>query len=260
MTAASGPSGSYDPEGQSASSQLDFGDGTVVAPLGSPTASHIYAAGHWTAKLRITGWDGATATASATVDVAVQNQPPVANLTVTPTSGVAPLTVTADASGSFDSDGQIEFYRFDFGDGASLTQPAPVATRTYGVGTWVLTLTVTDDRGATRSTTSTIAVAPVPTPVDPPAASTPGNAVTLLRWCWEHRDIARYQELFTGDFRFMFAPGDTAGNAYQDALLSREDELTSASHLFAGGSATQPPASRIALTFAGVPQLVASPR
>src|SRR5262249_5716633 len=45
------------------------------------------------------------------------NQPPVARLTVTPSSGAAPLSVTANASASTDADGTIASYRFDFGDG-----------------------------------------------------------------------------------------------------------------------------------------------
>jgi len=74
------------------------------------------------------------------------NTPPVAALTVTPSSGVAPLAVTADASASTDTDSTpISTYRFDFGDGTIVgPQTASAATHTYGVpGTYAVTVTVT---------------------------------------------------------------------------------------------------------------------
>src|SRR5438093_794963 len=54
------------------------------------------------------------------------NQPPVARLTVTPSSGTAPLQVTANASASSDADGAITSYRFDFGDGTVVDRKSVV--------------------------------------------------------------------------------------------------------------------------------------
>src|SRR5207245_5291141 len=45
------------------------------------------------------------------------NHAPTAAMTVTPSSGLAPLAVTADASASSDLEGPIASYRFDFGAG-----------------------------------------------------------------------------------------------------------------------------------------------
>jgi hypothetical protein len=73
--------------------------------------------------------------------------PPVAALTVTPDSGIAPLQVTADASGSTDTDATpIATYRFNFGDGTTVgPQLGSSAQHTYNnAGSWTVTVTVTD--------------------------------------------------------------------------------------------------------------------
>jgi hypothetical protein len=91
----------------------------------------------------------------------------------------------------------------------------------------------------------TAIVAPVA--VDPaPAPSSPVGVVRLLEWCWMHRDFEKYTEIFTDDFRFVFAPGDSAGNAYRAAPFTREDELHCATGLFVG-SPGHPAASDITL-------------
>jgi PKD repeat protein len=74
--------------------------------------------------------------------------PPVARLTVTPSSGFAPLAVTANASTSTDSDGSIVSYKFDFGDGTVVgPQAGATATHAYAGGNWACTVTVTDNAG-----------------------------------------------------------------------------------------------------------------
>jgi hypothetical protein len=91
----------------------------------------------------------------------------------------------------------------------------------------------------------------------PPLPDSPVNALLLFEWCWEHRSITEYEQLFTDDFRFAFASTDSSGNAYLERGFAREDELESARHLFLGGDASQPAASRIVLDFD--PNLVALP-
>jgi parallel beta-helix repeat protein len=94
---------------------------------------------------------------------------PTASLTVTPTTGTAPLQVTADASGSSDPQGQTLTYAFDYGDGTtSGNQASPSATHTYtDAGGYVLTVTATDTSGlsstATRTVTATSPSAVAPT-------------------------------------------------------------------------------------------------
>src|SRR5206468_2532098 len=115
LAATADASASSEPDGTIASYRFDFGDGTMVGPQPGATATHTYAAGTWAAKVTVADNGGAIASASATVTVApAGNQPPVAQLKVTPSSGTAPLAVTADASASSDPDGTIASYRFDF--------------------------------------------------------------------------------------------------------------------------------------------------
>jgi hypothetical protein len=87
------------------------------------------------------------------------NPPPVAALTVTPSSGAAPLAVVANASASTD-DGAIVSYRFDFGDGTIKgPQPGATASHTYATsGTRVVTVQVTDDEGATATAMASVVV------------------------------------------------------------------------------------------------------
>lgn len=76
------------------------------------------------------------------------NKPPLAVLTLSTTSGPAPLTVTASGEASSDADGTITAYAWNFGDG-SLAAGARVEHTYATVGEFLVTLTVTDDQGAT---------------------------------------------------------------------------------------------------------------
>lgn len=93
------------------------------------------------------------------------NQPPVAALSATPTSGSVPLTVQFSAAGSSDPDGSIASIQWIFGDGS--TAAGTTATKVYSnVGQYTAELRVTDNAGATTSRTVLIdAQAPVVTVV-----------------------------------------------------------------------------------------------
>jgi PKD domain len=92
--------------------------------------------------------------------------PPTVHLTVTPLSGLAPLTVTANAAGSASVNG-IASYVFDFGDGTPRAWGA-TASHTYcRVGHYQLSVTVTDSVGLRSSAYWPVDV----TPQDPPAPS-----------------------------------------------------------------------------------------
>jgi hypothetical protein len=89
---------------------------------------------------------------------------------------------------------------------------------------------------------STARVASTP----PPVPNSASNVVKLFEWCWKNRGIKEYEEIFTDDYRFQFALGDSAGNAYRDVPYTREDELRSATGLFVG-TIDHEPASDIQL-------------
>ncbi|MDQ1624261.1 MAG: hypothetical protein QOH19_2679 [Actinomycetota bacterium] len=73
------------------------------------------------------------------------NRVPTAALTVTPTSGAAPLAVTLSGSGSRDPDGDALTYLWSYGDGtAAETSSASTRTHSYRSGNWTATLRVRD--------------------------------------------------------------------------------------------------------------------
>ena len=83
---------------------------------------------------------------------------------------------------------------------------------------------------------------PAPVPTNAP------NLLRLFEWCYNNQAIAEYREIFTDDYRFNFSPTDSSGSEWRGTPWTREDELISATQLFVGGSATEPPASSIRLS------------
>ena len=82
--------------------------------------------------------------------------------------------------------------------------------------------------------------------VPPPSPDSPQGIVRLFAWCWNNRDATIYQQLFTSDYLFVYATGDSAGNLFRDDPLDREEEVNIARRMFEGGG-TVPPASSITL-------------
>ena len=95
---------------------------------------------------------------------AYEYQPPVgptAALTVTPSSGSAPLAVTADASASTAGSAPITGYTFAFGDGTPTVGPQSAATtsHTYATaGPYTLVVTVRDGNGLTATASQPVTV------------------------------------------------------------------------------------------------------
>lgn len=83
------------------------------------------------------------------------NQPPVARMTATPTSGNAPLSVNFDASASSDPEGATLSYAWAFGDGSTAT--GATTMHSYATsGSYTAKVTVTDPGGLSDTTTTTI--------------------------------------------------------------------------------------------------------
>jgi PKD repeat protein len=153
--------------GQIAAAGISWSSGwtTMTALAGngrrlSPAFEIAGAAGPYSASGTASGtWMAALATYTAAPP---PENPPAAALTVSPSSGVVPLTVTADASASTDVDATpISTYTFDFGDGSAPVGPQAGATagHTYSnTGTFTVTVTVTDSGGlaSTKSVTVTV--------------------------------------------------------------------------------------------------------
>jgi PKD repeat protein len=142
--------GSSDPDGNIAQYLWSFGDGATAT---GPLAAHVYSNGSYTATLQVIDDQGATA--STSILIGVNNIPPVANLNVTPASGVPPLSALFSSAGSVDPDGTIQNYTWSFGDGTGAF--GPQVTHTYAApGLYFIFLTVTDDGGATARSGTTL--------------------------------------------------------------------------------------------------------
>jgi hypothetical protein len=93
-----------------------------------------------------------------------------------------------------------------------------------------------------------------------PIASSPEGVLRRFEWAYNNRSIEVYRELFTADYRFVFAALDTNGNAYRDRPFTRDDDIESTTNLFLGGHATEPAASAIQLALASSFSVFNDPR
>jgi PKD repeat protein len=135
--------------------------------------------------LTVQAWDGSGAVFKNTQIINVVDQAPVAKLTVSPSSAIAPVTVTASTSGSYDPDGSIASTTIDFGDGAVVSGAS--ATHTYSqAGTYTVKAILTDNVGGSASATQTVTVnqgstvKPGVTVTAPLPGSTVGSPVQFL--------------------------------------------------------------------------------
>ncbi len=136
--------------------QWEFGNGSSGS---GPAVSYTYTqTGSYTVLLNITNQQGDRDLALQPILVdSSGNSGPSAAFTITPSSGVAPVSVTFDASGSNDSDGNIIAYTWDFGDGNASAGQA--VSHTYlAAGSYTVTLTVSDDDGADDTKSASISV------------------------------------------------------------------------------------------------------
>jgi hypothetical protein len=150
-----------------ASYTFDFGDGTVVGPQASATATHVYSL-PGTYAVTATVMDSIGLTNSATQSVSITATPPTASLRVTPAHALSPVTVTADASGSVPGSLPIATYRFDFGDGTTVgPQASATATHEYlSGGKYTVTVTVTDTVGQSVTMSTPVVLVASPTVFD----------------------------------------------------------------------------------------------
>jgi len=166
---------SSSPNGTISSSTINFGDGT--ATVAGPTASHTYSS-PGTFTVTATVIDSVGATASASQKVTVSPATPTAALSVTPSSGAAPLSVFASLANSSSPDGTISSGTINFGDG-SPTVTGLTASHIYSSpGNFTVTGTVTDSNGVKATATQQVIVArATPTAV---LAVTPLSGQTVL--------------------------------------------------------------------------------
>ena len=175
---------SEDPDGNIRTYGWDF-DGDGIYEATGPTATWTFeSTGNRSVTLRVTDYNGATATTNQTLRVTDQNAPPIPAFTTTPSSPMTDQSVTFDAGNSTDSDGTIQSYEWDFDSDGDTDATGVTATHTYtSAGTYSPTLTVTDDQGATDSISNSVTVesdnqnpASVGVELQPTTAEVPTNS------------------------------------------------------------------------------------
>ncbi|HWR14085.1 MAG TPA: PKD domain-containing protein [Terriglobales bacterium] len=123
-------------------------------------------------------WNAGGEIAKAPLNVTVTNLPPVAKLTASPSSGIAPLTVSASTNGSYDPDGTITSTSINFGDGSSVSLGSGL--KVFSVpGTYTITAKVTDNSGVSATAEATVTVSPGVTISQPTAGATSGSPARI---------------------------------------------------------------------------------
>jgi PKD repeat protein len=184
-------------------------------------------------------WNQAGQVAKIPLSITVTNSPPVAKLTLTPTSGQAPLTVSASAAASTDADGMIKTFAIDFGDGT--TASTATASHTYSnPGVYTVTAKVTDNYGATSTAAGTVTVSPgngvqIITPqngatlsssVRVTATATATNPITVMRiyvdnvgvYTASAASVDTTLALATGSHSVVVQAWDSTGKVYKSAV------------------------------------------
>jgi PKD repeat protein len=153
---------SYDSDGGIEKCEWQASNGQTA--FGCKTQMTLTQAGSHKITLTVTDNDGLTAQAEQTVTLST---PPVAQMTINPLDGVAPLTVTLDALSSYDSDGGIEKCEWQASNGQ--TAFGCKTQMTFNdAGQHDITLTVTDNSGLTAQAKSQ--TVKVVLPAKPPVA------------------------------------------------------------------------------------------
>lgn len=197
-----------DPAGTIEVFRWDFdGDGTwdTYDTVARDYTRTYYTPGTYNATLYVQSSTGATATASVTITV--ENNPPVATAEVIPSNGAVPLTVQLIGSGT-DQDGSIILYEWDFdGDGVyDWSSPSTGnTTHTYAaVGTYQAAFRVTDNDGATATVSALTVEVRVGPPGSPSATAyanpTSGNAPLTVNFSGTATDPDNNIVLYEWDF------------------------------------------------------------
>ena len=207
--------GSTDPGAGGAISKYEWdldGNGSYETDTGAtPTATAAFAtAGSHTVRLRVTDNCGQSGPNSVdSVSVFVQNTPPTAAWTSSPTPGKVGQAMTFDGSTSADAGGSIASYTWSWGDGTPNTTVAtPTTQHTFTTsGQHLVTLTVTDNDGAPSGGNSKLVRVNAPPTANFTATPNPsllGELVTFNAASSTDGDgtIATYQWDLDGDGTF----------------------------------------------------------
>lgn len=234
---------------------FNFGDGSATLSGTSSSATHTYTAvGNRTVTVTVTDSTGAAATATAPVSV---ENGPTAALTLSPSSGKAPLVVTANATASTAGSNPVSSYKFSFGDGsATVTQsaPTPEPTHTYATGgTYTVSVTVTDSAGQTSTATAPALVGQPTAALTVTPTSAPLTVTANASASTDPLGISSYTFAFGDGSTVGPQGGSTATHAYSGAgtytvTVTITDSAGASSTASVKVTVTNPPAASLAVT------------
>ena len=155
------------------------------------------------------------------------DEPIIADISCTPSSGAVPLSVNFDASDSYSPQYPIVSYDWDFGDGEYGTGITETHTY-YQSGEYPVTLTITDDHGRQSIATRTIIV--WPTGIQVTAGAEQFNLIFeaeespgILAYSWDFGDGNRSEDRVTsntysspGEYIVSLSLGLDTGDTTQD--------------------------------------------
>jgi len=193
--------------------------------FGSYTPQASDPGGLWSLIVNATDSPTPPNTGSSSTAVTLQDRPPVASFTSTPTSAPTGTGITFDGTASYDLDGTVVSYSWAFGDGATGT--GAVVTHSYALAkTYSVILTVTDNGGVTGSTSSQVTITDRPPVVSftlSPSTANTGQSISLTISVSDPDGSIVSSTVDWGDSNVQFFPG----------------AITSASHSYAStGSST----------------------
>ncbi|AEV96872.1 hypothetical protein A4D02_29945 [Niastella koreensis] len=161
-------SASTDPDGTIQSYKWERASGpntpVIVAPNSVQTPVTALVPGEYEFKLTVTDNEGASASASVKITVALpENKPPVANAGIDQVITLPVNTVTLNGSSSVDPDGAIKVFSWNLKTGPNTPlfgTPDAAITQVSGLaaGSYEFELKVQDDRGATATDTVAVTV------------------------------------------------------------------------------------------------------
>ena len=186
QTVNASTSGSSDADGTVTSTSINWGDGS--SSMG-PSASHAYAKpGSYI--VTATATDNLGASGQATASLTVNDLPPVAALSLSTTSGLAPVSVTASTANSTSAYSTLASSSINWGDGSS--SAGPTAAHSYPTpGSYTVTATVTDSFGLSSTATQLVTVQSPYVAISSPAnGATVSSPVQLSAQAFDGRKIA----------------------------------------------------------------------
>jgi len=220
-------------------------DGSNLMWLGDAAASATsydlgpagMAPGNYTVFVKAVGKPSLTNKMSSGASYTVKIAAPTAALSVTPTSGMAPLTISASTAGSTSPGGTITASSINFGDGTVVS--ATTASHTYRTGgTFTVTGTVTNNAGlsssASNNVTSSYGVkvtsptngATLASPVHVVGSATSSHPITYMRIYLDNisvygaavTSVNTYVRMSTGSHNVVVQAWDSTGAVFKTGV------------------------------------------